>query len=189
MRLVTIVAALAVLPLAGCGERAPAGFPGYVEGEYVRVAAPVAGTLARLDVKRGQSVGAGTPLFVLESEQERHARAEAEARVARAAAALANLEKGRRAPEVAAVEAQLAQARAALKASEATLERTRKLVADKFLPPQQYDEALAQRDRDRARVAELASQVEVARLPARSDEIRAAQAEAKAAAEASANAA
>jgi HlyD family secretion protein len=178
----------AALVVAGC-ERAPsAGHAGYVEGETVRVAAPIAGTLARLTVRRGDPVEASAPLFVLESEQERHARAEAEARVARAQAALANLEKGRRVPEVAAVEAQLAQARAALKVSEATLERARKLVADKFLPPQQYDEALAQRDRDRARVAELASQVQVARLPARSDEIAAARAEAKAATEALAQA-
>jgi HlyD family secretion protein len=183
-----LAASVMALSVAGCGERTPAGYPGYVEAEYVRVAAPFAGTLARLDVHRGQSVNAGTPLFALESEQERHARAEAEARMARAQAALANLGKGRRVPEVAAVEAQLAQARAALRASEATLERSRRLVAEKFLPPQQYDEALAQRDRDRARVAELVSQVEVARLPARSDEIRAAESEAKAAGEALAQA-
>ncbi|GIK85804.1 MAG: HlyD family efflux transporter periplasmic adaptor subunit [Burkholderiales bacterium] len=173
---------------AGCDAPPPAGLAGYVEAETVRVAAPVAGTLARLDVARGQQVAAGTPLFVLESAQEAHARAEAQARLARAQAALANLEKGRRAPEVASVEAQLAQAQAALRASEATLERARRLVAEKFLPPQQYDEALAQRDRDRARSAELAAQVQVAKLPARSDEIAAARAEAVAAAEALAQA-
>lgn len=174
--------------LAGCDRAPPPGYAGYVEGEYVRVAAPIAGTLAKLAVRRGDTVAASAPLFTLESEQEAHARAEAQARVARAQASLANLEKARRTPEIAAVQAQLAQARAALVASEATLERARKLVADKFLPPQQYDEALALRDRDRARVAELASQVEVARLPARTDEIAAARAEANAAAEALAQA-
>jgi HlyD family secretion protein len=169
------------LALAGCSDAPPSGYGGYVEGEYLRIGAPLAGTLARLDVRRGDTVAARASLFVLESEQERAARAEAEARVARAQAALANLEKGRRPAEVEAVRAQLAQAQAVAKASEADLERTRKLVADRFLPPQQLDSAIARRDSDRARVAELAAQVNVANLPARSDEIAAARAEVKAA--------
>lgn len=174
--------------ISGCNSDVPNSYAGYVEAEYVRVAAPLAGTLARLDVKRGDQVAVRAPLFVLESDQERAARAEAEARVLRAQAALANLEKGRRPVEVDAVRAQLAQAQATAKASEADLERTRRLVAERFLPPQQLDEAVARRDRDRARVNELSAQVAVANLPARADEIAAARAEAKAAAEALAQA-
>jgi HlyD family secretion protein len=183
MRPLVALGLLPVFPLAlvGCNDAPPPGYGGYVEGEYLRIGAPLAGTLARLDVRRGDTVAARASLFVLESEQERAARAEAEARVARAQAALANLEKGRRPVEVEAVRAQLAQAQAAAKASESDLERTRKLVADKFLPPQQLDNALARRDGDRARVAELTAKVTVANLPARSDEIAAARAEAKAA--------
>ena len=175
-------AALAcMLVVAACSDRTPAGYPGYVEGEYVRVAAPLSGTLTQLAVERGADVERNAPLFTLESEQERAARAEAEARVSQAQATLANLEKARRPPEVAAVRAQLAQAQAALRQSEADLARTQKLVADKFLPPQKRDEALAGRDRDRARVAELNQQVQIANLPARSDEIARAAAEVKAA--------
>jgi HlyD family secretion protein len=147
----------------------------------VRVAAPLAGTLLQLAVERGTQVAQDAPLFTLESQQETAARAEAEARVRQAQATLANLEKGRRPPEIAAVRAQLAQAQAALRQSEADLVRSQKLVADKFLPPQKGDEALAVRDRDRARVAELGQQVQIAALPARSDEIAAATAEVKAA--------
>jgi HlyD family secretion protein len=169
------------LALVGCNDATLPGYGGYVEGEYLRIAAPLPGTLARLDVRRGDTVEARAPLFVLESEQERAARAEAEARVARAQAALANLGKGRRPAEVEAVRAQLAQAQAAARASESDLERTRKLVAERFLPPQQLDSAIARRDGDRARVAELSAQVSVANLPARSDEIVAAHAEVKAA--------
>jgi HlyD family secretion protein len=186
MRPVALIAALAAL--AGCSDAPPTGYGGYVEGDYVRVASPLPGTLFALDVRRGDQVAKGARLFVLESEQERAARAEAEARVAQAQAALANLEKGRRPPEVATVRAQLAQAQAQLRASEADLERSRKLVADKFLPRQQLDTATARRDSDQARVAELTAQVNVANLPARSDEIAAARAEAKAAADALAQA-
>jgi HlyD family secretion protein len=159
-----------------------------VEGEYVRVAAPLSGTLQQLSVERGSQIKQDAPLFTLESEQERAARAEAEARVRQAQSTLANLEKARRPPEIAAARAQLAQAQASLRQSEADLVRTEKLVADKFLPPQKRDESVATRDRDRARVAELGHQVQIANLPARSDEIAAATAEVKAASDALAQA-
>ena len=176
------------LAFAGCTNAPPAGYPGYVEGEYVRVASPLSGTLLQLAVERGTQVTKDAPLFTLESEQERAARAEAEARVRQAQATLANLEKARRPQEIAAVRAQLAQAQASLRQTEADLVRTEKLVADRFLPPQQRDQALAARDRDRGRVAELNQQVQIANLPARSDEIAAATAEAKAATDALAQA-
>jgi HlyD family secretion protein len=108
--------------------------------------------------------------------------------VRQAQATLANLEKARRPPEIAAARAQLAQAQASLRQSEADLARTQKLVADKFLPPQQRDQALAARDRDRGRVAELSQQLQVANLPARADEIAAATADVKAASDALAQA-
>lgn len=174
--------------VAACQNATPTIYPGYVEGEYVRVAAPLSGTLATLAVARGHEVAKDAPLFTLENEQERSARAEAEARVRQAQATLANLEKARRPPEIAAARAQLAQAQASLSQSEADLARTEKLVADRFLPPQQRDQALAARNRDRARVAELTEQVRIANLPARSDEIAAAAAEVKAATDALAQA-
>lgn len=188
MRLIAGVSLLAAV-LTGCGGSQPAYFPGYAEGEFVRVAAPLAGTLEALRVERGDVVAQGAPLFTLESDVERAARAEAEARVATAQASLDDLRKGRRPPEVAAARAQLAQAQASLTQSEADLARTTKLVAGHFLPPQQLDAALAARDRDRAQVAELSLQVRIAQLPARSDAIAAAAAEVKAATDALAQAA
>lgn len=35
--------ALAALLLAGCGRREPAAYQGYLEGEFVQLAAPLAG--------------------------------------------------------------------------------------------------------------------------------------------------
>ncbi len=53
------------LALAACGPAAERPLQGYIEGEYLRVAAPFAGTLQQLAVRRGAQVAAGAPLFAL----------------------------------------------------------------------------------------------------------------------------
>lgn len=167
--------------LAGCGEKPADYFPGYAEAETVRLAAPIAGTLVKLHVNRGDKVEQDAPAFVLEQESERAARAEAAARVLRASAQLANLKKGKRPEEIAAIRAQLGQADAALKLSASNLARKKKLVADNFISPASLDEARTALERDQARVNELRAQLRVAQLGARSDEIDAAQQELKSA--------
>jgi HlyD family secretion protein len=173
--------ALAGLLSAACTEKAGDYFPGYAEAEYVRLAAPIAGTLTKLHVQRGDQVRANAPAFVLEQESERAAREQAAFGVQRAQAQLANLQKGKRPDEVAAVRAQLTQAEAALSYSSATLARQKKLVADRFVSPSTLDEARAAMERDQARVNELRAQLRVAQTGARSDEIEAARQDLKAA--------
>lgn len=175
------LAYLLFLALTGCQEAAKPGWQGYVEAEYVRVGAPLAGTLLEMSVQRGQAVAKGAPLFVLEQASEAAARREAESRVEQASARLVNLEKGKRPDEIAAIEAQQAQTQAALALSRANLARQEKLVAAGFVSRAVLDEAHAAVDRDGARAVELAAQLRVARLSARSDEIDAARAEVRAA--------
>src|SRR5262245_29242654 len=122
-----VVAVCAVL--SGCDNPANDVFQGYAEGEYVRVAAPFAGNLQKLQVKRGDQVHTGDPLFALEQDNEAAARREAEQRLRNAEAQLADLKKSKRPPEIEAVRAQLEQARAGLKLSEANLQRQQKLLA------------------------------------------------------------
>lgn len=168
----------ALLPLilaGGCSGQEDNFFPGYAEADYVRLAAPVGGTLVKLHVDRGDRVARNAPAFVLESDSERAAVQEAASRVARAQAQLNNLRKGRRPDEVAAVAAQLAQAQAAHALSAASLAREKKLASARFVAPSRIDEAQAALDRDAARVRELQAQLRVARLGARSDEIAAAE--------------
>jgi HlyD family secretion protein len=172
---------LLALLLAACSEPKPAALQGYIEGEYVRVAAPFAGTLVRLDAQRGQQVVAGAPLFALEAENESAARREAEERLRRAEAQVEDLRKGRRATEIEAVRQQLAQGEAASSYSQKELARVDDLVNKGFVSRQKLDEARAARDRDRGRVAELQAELATARSGARPDELRAAQAEAQAA--------
>lgn len=174
--------AFSIAGVAACSsESGPAAYQGYAEGDYLRVAAPFAGTLAQLAVKRGDSVQPGTALYTLEQESERAALAEAEEKVRRADAQLDNLRKSRRPSEIAAVRAQREQAGAALKLSELSFQREERLAGQGFVSKQKLDDARAARERDGARVAELDAQLLTAKLAARSDEIRAAEAEAQAA--------
>ncbi len=71
-----------LLFLAGCDN--PAGKPwlGYVEGEDAFIAAPQAGWVARLDVRRGDWVKLGDPLFTLDDTNQAAARDQATAAIA-----------------------------------------------------------------------------------------------------------
>ncbi|MES3001057.1 MAG: HlyD family efflux transporter periplasmic adaptor subunit [Pseudomonadota bacterium] len=167
--------------VAACGRSDDTGWSGYAEADYVYVSSPLAGTLSALNVDPGQQVGKGKPLFALESESEKAAREEANARLAAAQYQADNTDKGKRAPEVAVNQAQLSQARAAAELAQHDLTRKRELVAKGFISRAQLDEAQATLAQAQARVSELASTVQVARLPARADERAAADAQVEAA--------
>jgi len=184
-------ASLALALAAGipaCGDGGDGALQGYAEGEYVRVASPIAGQLARLNVARGSTVKAGDPLFTLEQENEAAARGQAEQQLRQAEAQYQNLLKGKRPEEIEAIQAQLAQAEASLKLSESNLSRQERLVSANFASKETLDAARSTRERDAARVSELKAQLAAARLAARPDEIRAAGAAVRAARDALAQA-
>lgn len=148
---------------------------GYVEGEYLRIAPPAAGTLQALPVARGGTVRRGEPLFAMDLTAARAERERLAAALAQAQAQLADLTKGKRPEEVAVVAAQQAQAEAALAYSHAELKRQEALVARRVTSPDKLDAARSAFDRDRARLAELTAQLAVSNLPARPDQRRAAE--------------
>ncbi len=170
------------LVLSACGRQEQDFYQGYAEGDFVRVAAPFAGRLVELSTRRGDHVKAGEPLYVLEQENEVADRHEAEERLERAQAQLANQTKAKRAPELAIIQAEIRQAEASVKLSASLLRRREELVEAKAVSKQELDEARATYERDRAREAELRAELVNAKLPvARPDEIKAAVAEVAAA--------
>lgn len=96
---------LSPLLLAGCQPKAAPGWSGYVEGDYVYVASALGGTLSQLNVRSGDQARQNMPLFALEAENEQAARLEADARLTRANAQLANAAKGKRSDEIAVIQA------------------------------------------------------------------------------------
>lgn len=183
-----LIALAGCLCLTACGPPAERPLQGYVEGEYVRVAAPFAGTLQKLAVQRGAEVAAGAPLFALESENEIAARRQAEQELQAAQARLANLRTGKRPPEVETVAEQLRQTQAARELSAANFRRQEALFKSGFISKAALDDVRTQLQRDDAAVAQLRASVATAKLPARPDEIRAAEADAAAARDALAQA-
>ncbi|TMH34053.1 MAG: HlyD family efflux transporter periplasmic adaptor subunit [Betaproteobacteria bacterium] len=178
---------LAVLVTA-CGQSGDRPLQGYIEGEYVRVAAPFAGTLQQLAVQRGTQVAEGAPLFVLERENELASRRQAEKQLQAAEARLANLQTGKRPVEVETVAEQLRQTQAARDLSAANLKRQESLAKSGFISEAALDDARTRLRNDTAHVQELQASVASAKLPGRPDEIRAAQADAAAARDALAQA-
>jgi len=171
------VAALA-LALAACGEPKVAGYQGYVEGDYVLVASPYAGSLLALNVARGQTIESGAALFTLEQGNEAAQMHEANEKLRAAQAKLDNLRKGQRAPERDALVAQAEQAQAALELSEAQYKRNQELFDSGFISSAGLDEAKSNLARDRARAEQAQAQIRVAQQSVgRSGELAAAQAE------------
>jgi HlyD family secretion protein len=177
----TAVVALAALLLGACARREAAGYQGYLEGEFVYVAAPLAGQLERLAVTRGTRVEAGAPLFALEQSAEVSTMREAAERLRSAQARLADLRKGLRPSELAALDARLARARAAAELSALELQRATRLHETTVLSDGDFDRLRLNHEANTKQVAETAAQLDTARLGGRIDVIAAAEAEAGAA--------
>lgn len=176
-RVISVGLAAAVIGLAaGCDRPPGPGVQGYVEGEFVYVAAPTGGTLMTLSVERGTQVSAGAPLFALDDTAEAAARDEADRKLAQARANLADLTKGRRPSEIASLEAQLKQAQAAAVRSEREYARLQLVGPSAATTQEDLERARATRDQDRQRVVQLDADLQTARLGAREDQVRAAEA-------------
>ncbi|KWN80793.1 secretion protein HlyD [Burkholderia ubonensis] len=163
------------IALEACGQRADerATYQGYVEGEFVYLSSSQSGTLTQLAVQRGQSVAANTPAFALEAVDETAALQQAQHQLAAAQAQLADLRTGKRPPEVNVTKAQLAQAVAQAGKAADQLARDERQYRAGGISAQQLDDSRTAARTSAAQVRELRSQVDVARLPGRSQQIAA----------------
>lgn len=169
-----------LLALLACEKSAPT-YQGYVEGEFVSVATSQSGRLDRLSAARGDTVQAGAPLFALEAANEAAARQQAADELKAAESALADLKLGKRPAEVDAAKAQLAQAEAQAKNLSAQLTRDEAQFKLQLISQSQMDQSRAASQAQDALVRQMKSQLVVAQLPSRSDQIRAQEAQVAAA--------
>ena len=160
--------------LPGCGSSAVVY--GYVEGEYVAMAPLETARIASVEVMRGDRVAPGAVVARLDTSDSEIAVKDATARLAQARSDLADLKLGRRPEEIDVIAATLASAKAQSADAERALARRQDLFKRGFAAQAELDQALTARDTTAARVRELEANLEVARLPARTDAIHSAEA-------------
>ena len=165
-----------VLCLAACDQApAPSGLLGYVEADYVYAAPVSGGRIVQVAVKRGDQVAAGQTLFTFDAADETAKRDQASAALAQAQAQLADLETGQRPEELAIIQAQLDAAQAALTLSVPRIARREQLVKQNVVAVEDVDTAKAAVLGDRGHVAEYEARLAAAKLPARTQQIAAAE--------------
>lgn len=161
----------------------PPPFLGYVEAETMLVAPKQTGRLVELAVTEGATVETGAPLFALDAETETAAVQEAQARLGRAKAQLADLRAAQQRPaQIDVLEASRRQAEAALELSRAELERQKRLFDRGVVAESRLDQATSTYKRDLNALAETERAIEAARLPGREAQVEAAEAEVEVAA-------
>lgn len=168
--------AMAGALISGFIVQAPPVYNGYVEANYLYVAATNPGRLNGISTDEGHTVTAGQILFSLDDDQYRAALSAAIAQQASAEATWRNLETGSRTEETNVIKASLRQAEASQALAQTTLERALKLKQNGLVPDSQVDAAQAQFDAANASVAQLQAQLSVAQLPARPEQLAAAKA-------------
>ncbi len=173
-----LAASLLAALLAGCQRGPAAGLVGYIEGEYLYLAAPQAGYLKSLDAPRGTRVAAGQPVFAIADDPDAQALDEAVARAGAAREKVANLRQARRAPEIAALEANLEAAQAARRLARTQLAQQEALARANFVSPAALDAARSAHAQAQAQVDALRAQLANYRgSVGRDAEVRGAQAE------------
>jgi HlyD family secretion protein len=173
---VRLAALLLPLALAACADATDGSYQGYVEGTYVRVAAEDAGRLAEVAVSRGDHVAAGDLLFRLTADAQDATVRQAEAQVAEAQAALADLKAGSRPEEIAVVAAQRDAAQATLDTAQKEFNRLTALRQTNVVAQADLDAAEGRLESARAGLAEAERQLAVTQLPPRPDAVRSAEA-------------
>ena len=149
---------------------------GYVEGEYVLLAPVETARIERIDVRRGDHIDPEQGVVFLERQDAEIAVAQARAALVQAESGLANISQGRRAAEIAAIEASVASARANATEAKREMVRQKDLLNRGLIPQAQYDQTVTRSEVANAQVAVQEANLAVARLPARPDEIKAAKA-------------
>lgn len=162
--------------LACEGEQTPRSLSGYVEAQFLYIAAPQSGWLVSPSLIGGEQVKNGELLFQLDEQQQLAVVSEAQFRLDQAIAQQRDTTTGARQQELAELQAQKNQARAALKLAKSERQRWTKLVAQGLAPPSRANEVDAQYDTSVAKLAAIDATIEVAKLGAREQLIKSADA-------------
>jgi len=169
------LAVAAALGVTGCSHQPANTYQGYIEGKFVYVASPQSGRLDHLAVARGETVAVKQPLFAFDREPEASAVRNAQRLLEGSQSRLADLETGKRPPEIDVTRAQLTQALAQKKQADQILESDKKQYQAGGIAQTDLITAQEAADAGAARVRELEADLAVDALPGREQQIKAQQ--------------
>jgi len=157
-----------LITLAACEPPPDDGnFTGYVEAEFVYVAAPVSGWLAGAPFREGDAVSKGDVLFDLDKNLQQAEIVEAAGRLRQADALARDMATGARQEEIVALKAQLEEAKATLRLADSERKRWTKLVERGVASEARGEQVNTEFDAATARVRTLEANIRVARLAER----------------------
>lgn len=159
--------------LLGCGRNEHRQFSGYVEGENIYLASPFYGNLEQIAVVRGQEVKKGQLLFGLDKNPQIINIASIEAQLQQAQNTLDDIKKPRRDPEILAIKAQIEQTDAIIKLAQIRVNRYQQLYNRKASDKDTLDAAVAQLQQQQSLKAQYESNLALAQLGNREDQIKA----------------
>jgi len=170
----TAALALALVAVSSsCTHTTAGGYEGYVEGKYVYVASPQGGRLDELSVTRGDVINASHPLFTLDREPEAAALRQAEQVLRADEDRLADIQTGKRPPEIDVIRAQIAQAKSELQKSRDLLKSYEQQFAAGGISETDLITERATVVSNDAIVRQYQSNLDVAELPGREQQLRA----------------
>jgi HlyD family secretion protein len=173
----TALLLLTLLAFAGCSAPEDSGLVGYAEGDFIRIAPDQPARITEALAAEGEHVLAGSLLIRQDDTAERAALAAIEARIDAATARYDDALAGARDPEIAAARDLLRQALATQAEADQARDRNQALFADGHISQARLDTAIAAARAADARVDEMRQRLNIVQLPARSDQLRALQAE------------
>jgi HlyD family secretion protein len=176
-----VAAALATGNLWGCAQKPADSYSGYVEAQEVSIDAPQSGWLTTVRVDRGDVVSLDQPLFSLDSTPQQQALSGAQNRATAAVATVTDLGTGAREADIAPLLAQQRQAQAQLDLAKSNEARYAQLQPGGYVSPTQMDSLRTATRSAQADLDNIDKQIADKQLAARSDQIRAARAQAEAA--------
>lgn len=164
-----------ILLIAACSGEQHQQFAGYVEGENIYLASPFYGVLKKLAVHRGQQVKKGELLFNLDNNPQIINLEQVKAELEQANSTLADLKKPRRTPEIKAIQAQIDQTNAQIKLADIRVSRYQKLYSKQATDKDSLDAALATLQQQQDLKSQYESNLALAQLGSRDDQIIAQQ--------------
>ncbi|WP_323762052.1 HlyD family secretion protein [Maricaulis sp.] len=172
-------ACVLALPLlvGACTAEPEAKLHGYAEGDFIRIAPQQPGLVTETFAREGDRVARGDQLLRQDATVDIAVLAAAAARIDAATARYDDALAGARDPEIEAVRDLLRQALATQNDAAQSLERSQALFADGHISQARLDTVRAAATAADARVDEMRQRLNIVRLPARADQLRALQAE------------